>query len=252
MAERIDAALQNLGRGKLKEAESEFRLLLAENANNDRFVGHLDGSLDYPACLSGLADQEITEIRGLYRDEALRVLTLETSDVHLVDKHPLNITELGLVETLFPEAEVIVALRDPRDVCLSNFMQRFLLNNAMANFSNIEDVAGLYAEVMGLWLTYRENTRLKWMEYRYEDLVHDFEATTRAVMTFLEEPWSDDISDFQSSINVRAISTPSYRDVKKPIYDRSIGRWQNYEDQLRPVFDKLAPFVSEFGYAPAV
>ncbi|WP_424315559.1 sulfotransferase, partial [Haloferula sp.] len=37
----------------------------------------------------------------------------------------LNSIEIGLIACLFPEARIIFALRDPRDVCLSCFQQTF-------------------------------------------------------------------------------------------------------------------------------
>ena len=43
----------------------------------------------------------------------------------LVDKLPLNLALLPLIHLLFPEARIIIALRDPRDVILSCFMQHF-------------------------------------------------------------------------------------------------------------------------------
>ena len=48
---------------------------------------------------------------------------------------PLNIVNLGLANGLFPKAKVLVALRDPRDACLSCFMQRFQFSDAMASFA---------------------------------------------------------------------------------------------------------------------
>ena len=48
----------------------------------------------------------------------------------LIDKLPLNICDIGFVYRLFPESKILVAIRDPRDVCLSCFMQDFRLNPA--------------------------------------------------------------------------------------------------------------------------
>ena len=47
----------------------------------------------------------------------------------VIDKLPLNIMNIGLINLVFPEAKIIVALRDPRDCCLSSFMQDFKLNS---------------------------------------------------------------------------------------------------------------------------
>ena len=95
------------------------------------------------------------QFRQLYMDYLAATIDCNPADFHVVDKLPLNIVELVLVQWLFPNAKVLVALRDPRDVCLSNFMQRLALNNAIANFGRMEDVVKLYADVMELWMSYK-------------------------------------------------------------------------------------------------
>jgi tetratricopeptide (TPR) repeat protein len=188
------------------------------------------------------------QFRQLYLDAISEKIDVNLGKVHIVDKLPLNIVELVLVQWLFPDAKILVALRDPRDVCLSNFMQRLVLNNAMANFGRMEDVVNLYAKVMELWITYKSCLKLPWLEYRYEDLITDFEGTIRKVLDFLDEPFDDTVFDFQSKINVREVSTPSYRDVKRPLYDSAIGRWGNYSQEMAPYNHTLLTYVSEFGY----
>ena len=89
----------------------------------------------------------------------------------IVDKYPLNIIHLGLIAKLFPGARIILAIRHPYDVCLSNFMQLFKLNDAMANFTNIPDTARCYDQVMGLGLQYLKLPALQFHQIRYEDLV---------------------------------------------------------------------------------
>jgi hypothetical protein len=42
--------------------------------------------------------------------------------------------------------------------------------------------------------------------------------------------------------------SPTYEDVTKPVYQKSIGRWQNYAKYLQPAMEKLTPFIKEFGY----
>ena len=66
----------------------------------------------------------LQEARDLFWQDAARLVDLPTHAV-LIDKLPLNIVDLGLANLLFSDAKVVVALRDPRDVCLSCFMQNF-------------------------------------------------------------------------------------------------------------------------------
>ncbi len=142
----------------------------------------------------------------------------------------------------------MVALRDPRDACLSCFMQRFQLNDAMANFLDLAETARTYAAVMGLWLHYREALPLAWHEYRYEDLVEDFEGELRRVLDFIGAGWHDDVARYREKTGRPAVTTPSYGQVTRPLYKSAIGRWRAYRDELAPVLPTLEPLVAAFGY----
>lgn len=169
----------------------------------------------------------------------------------LVDKMPLNIVNLGLANGLFPDARVLVALRDPRDACLSCVMQRFQFNDAMANFYDIERTAAAYAAVMELWLHYRQAVSLAWLEYRYEDLVADFRGTLEGVLDFIGVGWHDDVMAYAERAKDQIITTPSYRQVTGAIDAKAAGRWRRYRDELAPVLPALEPFVRRFGYPKA-
>ena len=203
----------------------------------------------FPDVLSGLRDDEVAGLGAWYRDEAKRRLGIDLAAQRLVDKLPLNIVEVGFIRRIFPSAPIIVALRDPRDVILSCFMQNFRINRAMAHFLTIEGTAKLYAAVMELWLHYRSDPGLNQIEYRYEDLVADTEGVARRVFAFLGEPWDEGVLAYQNRARERFVATPSYADVSTPIYGRSVGRWRNYARQLAPALAILAPFVREFGYS---
>ena len=202
-----------------------------------------------PQILDDLDGAEIEILGRWYLAEVARHTGIEARDKRVVDKMPLNIVELGFVRRIFPSAPVIVALRDPRDVILSCFMQNFRVNQAMAHFLSIEGTARLYAAVMDLWLHYRSDAGINAIEYRYEGLVKDTEGVARRVLEFLGEPWDKSALQYQKRASERFVSTPSYADVSTPIYDRSIGRWRNYARQLSPALPIVAPFVREFGYS---
>jgi len=42
--------------------------------------------------------------------------------------------------------------------------------------------------------------------------------------------------------------SPTYQDVTRPVYTRSIGRWHAYEKHLAPILSKLERYCREFGY----
>jgi hypothetical protein len=127
-------------------------------------------------------------------------------------------------------------------------MQDFRINQAMVHFLDLASTAALYAAVMDLWLHYRSVLGLSFLEFRYEALVADVETTVRALLAFIGEPWDDGVLHHAESAKRRFVSTPSYRDIFKPVSSRAVGRWRNYREQLAPVLPVLDRFVAQFGY----
>ena len=128
-------------------------------------------------------------------------------------------------------------------------MQHFTLNPAMKNFLNIETSGYLYDLVMRLWVIYRKNFELNFHIIKYEDIVLDFEKTTKNIFKFINIPWSDDIKNFHLTAKKRIdISTPSYNQVTSPLYTNSINKWKNYDEKLKCVKVYLDQWVKYFDY----
>jgi hypothetical protein len=169
-------------------------------------------------------------------------------NIRLLDKMPFNIIDLAMIYRLFPDAKVIVLVRDPRDCCLSCFMQPFLPSQTNMHLMSLKGSALLYSAVMDLWVHYRAVMQLSFLEVRYEDLVAEFETVTRRIADFIGQPWDKAVLGFFQYSRTRNVSTPSYSAVASPIYSKSIGRWKYYEAFLEPILEMLAPYVEEFGY----
>ena len=169
----------------------------------------------------------------------------------LVDKLPLNILNLWLIQGLFPAARVIVALRDPRDVCISCFANLFRLEEGLAGFPSLEETARLYAATMALYQQARQTLPLAFHELRYETLLEDFPGEARRLFAFLELPWEEAVLDYGRTARSRSIVTPSYHQVTQPLYRHAEGRWRHYDAAMAPVLPLLAPFVAAFGYDEA-
>lgn len=176
-------------------------------------------------------------------------LSKNTQDVRvLVDKNPLHMAYLDLIGKFLPNSKVILMIRDPRDVVLSCFFQRFSPNKATYNFLDLDDAVQFYISLMRLYLEVRKKFNLDILEVRYEDLVVDVEKQTRRISRFLAVPWEQSMIDFSSHAVSKEIKTPSYRQVSKPIYQTSAGHWINYYAELKPVLGLLEPYVEELGY----
>ena len=202
----------------------------------------------YPGGLQELSATDIEELRAIYFAELEKFLKRKP-DTTIVDKMPLNIVEIRLIHRLFPNARIILALRHPYDVCLSNFMQHFDLNDAMANFLTLEGAAKLYHEVFSLWEKYVEVLPLKVHMVKYEALVADFETQVRAVLEFLGLPWDESVRNYFYHAKERnQIDTPSYQQVTEPIYQRACLRWKRYKKQIDSVRNILRPHAERLGY----
>jgi hypothetical protein len=167
----------------------------------------------------------------------------------VIDKLPLNLAYLFLVRRLYPNARVLFLLRDPRDVTLSCFCQSFELQGAMPYFLDLDQTAAYYDRLMKLAVLQQSSLGLEMHELRYEDLVTSFESRLRGVLEFLGLPWHEDVLDYRRKAADRAIDTPSYQQVARPLYSSSIGRWKNFRASLQPVLPKLEPWAATFGYS---
>ena len=165
-----------------------------------------------------------------------------------VDKFTLNTVDLGLIDTVFPDARVLFAMRDPRDVCLSCVTQLMVPGPATVHLLRLADTAALYAQVMRFWLAVRDRLALRWRLLRYEDAVTDFEGTFRPLFEFIGLDWRPEVVDFHRRAAGRYVASPSRNQVAQPLYRSSVARWRRYETEMAPVQSALAPFVEHFGY----
>jgi len=203
----------------------------------------------YPDDVDTLTDSEIELLANTYRQRMCAALALEPGDKRLLlDKLPLNIVHLGLISRLFPAAKLLLALRDPRDVCLSCYLQTFEVNPAMAQFLTLEDTARFYQCVMGLYLHYRDTLGVELLVTRYEAIVDDLENAARRMLAFIGLAWDRDVLVYHEKAKSRRVYTPSYQAVTQPIYREARGKWRAYAAQLQPILSLLEPFVREFGY----
>jgi len=166
----------------------------------------------------------------------------------LIDKNPSLTTLIPAVIRIFPETKFLVALRDPRDVCLSFFMQPLPLNLTSAAYLTLEGTVSEYAALMGIWTSIGPRMQNPSLEVRYEELVEDLESVSKRVLEFLGLAWDERVLHFDEHARQKLVRSPTYSDVTKPVFKGAIGRWRNYQKYLEPWMDKLRPFIERFGY----
>lgn len=201
------------------------------------------------ARLATLPQADLDDHRNAYW-QSVRDTGLDIEDKVFVDKLPLNTIKLPLIAKLFPQAKIIFAIRDPRDVVLSCYRRHFEINAAMFEFLALEDTAELYAAVMRLADVCRAKLPLRVHEHRYEHMIADFDSSIAAVCDFIGVEWSNALRDFHANTDLLPVRSPSAAQIKRPLYSDSVRQWHRYKAHLAPVLPLLQPWVEKLGYPP--
>jgi Tfp pilus assembly protein PilF len=195
-----------------------------------------------------LSGARLNTLRRLYTQALLREVGPAGTGKLLLDKNPSPTARLPLWLKVFPELRVIIALRDPRDVVLSCYFQNIPLNATNVNFLSFERLARHYADLMDIWLAVREWDGFAWLEVRYEDTVAGLEKEGRRVTEFLGLAWLEEQARFYEKSRTKQLYSPTYQDVTRPVYSRSVARWRAYEKHLAPILPALESYCRKFGY----
>ena len=191
----------------------------------------------------------ISEARSSYIKEFRKHIKSSDTNSVYIDKLPLNLIEVPLINQLFPSAKFILALRHPFDTILSCWMQDFEINAAMANMVDLDRIVDLYCIAMETFKICRSDYNLNVHTIRYEDLLEDLKGESSALLTFLDLTWETKMEDYRATALKRGrINTPSYSQVSQPIYKEAKYRWVNYKEYLDKYSDQIEPWIQEFGY----
>jgi len=166
----------------------------------------------------------------------------------LVEKNPALGGFIPAFMYVFPEARFLVAIRDPRDVCLSCFMQFLRPNPISSTYLTLEGTVDQYASTMSMWRVMLPRMRNPHLMIRYEDVLEDLKSESRKMLDFLGIAWDERVLRFHEHAQTKIVRSPTYSDVAKPIFKTAKGRWHNYQKYLEPCLKKLEPFVKWFGY----
>jgi tetratricopeptide (TPR) repeat protein len=200
--------------------------------------------------LAGISSGEALRQRDAYWSKVAS-FGVEPRGRVFIDKMPLSSVMLPVISKLFPNARILFARRDPRDVVLSCFRRRFVLNPSMYQLLTLEGAATYYDAVMELSELYRDLLPLPQHLVRYESLVEDFEGTARAACEFIGLEWVQGLIDFATKARSRGISTPSAAQVARGLNREGQGVWLRYRMQIEPVLPTLEPWVRRLGYEPS-
>jgi tetratricopeptide (TPR) repeat protein len=198
--------------------------------------------------LEAASTEALRQSRTNYFRSAELFLGQPIGDLLLIDKNPSLTFLIPLLLRIFPEIKLLVALRDPRDVILSCFMQDMPLNQGSSPYLSLEGTVEDYSAMMILWQTLKPMLEGRYLEVRYEDMVADLEPVARRTLDFLGVSWDARVLGFDEHARQKVVRSPTYADVTQPVYKRAVGRWRHYHKYLEPYLEKLDPFTKAFGY----
>ena len=179
---------------------------------NDAYAPLIYGHPSKMPLFDGLAKatiQQICQLRENYFQGIDLSLNQPVGSRLLVDKNPSYSFYIPAMVRIFPEINFLIALRDPRDVVLSCFMQPILpLNQIAAAYLSLEGTVAEYCALMNVWLKMRPLLKNSWLEVRYEDMVEDLESVARKTLEFLGVPWDAKVLGFDKHAAKKPCARP--------------------------------------------
>ena len=165
-----------------------------------------------------------------------------------VDKNPLNTLKLPLIARLFPEAKILFACRDPRDIVLSCFRHRFKMSAPIYELLTLDGAARYYDAVMRLMVHFSNILSLEICLVRHEDVVTEFTREMKRICGFLGIEWDPAMGDFALRTKNRESLTPSTAQLAKGLSTEGLGQWRRYRSHMAQVLPALDPWLKRFYY----
>ena len=154
-----------------------------------------------------------------------------------VDKLPPNFMLVGFIRQALPRAKILHMVRDPMEICFSNY--RALFGDSYAYSYDLDALGHHYRQYRRLMAHWHAVAPGYVLDIGYDALVQDTGSTARRVLDFCGLPFENECLD--TAGNRAAVATLSSAQVRAPIHQRALGEWRRYADELRPLQRALAP-----------
>ena len=199
----------------------------------------LNSNQQEPECL---VDIPRKLVRQLAESHLQKLSSLSNAADRVCDKMLGNFLKLGLIYLMFPQARIIHCQRNPLDTCLSCYFQNF--SRGLRFTYNLEHLGIAYRGYLKVMEHWRQVLPMRILEVPYEHMIADQETTSRKLIEFCGLDWDENCLDFHQ--HQRGVKTASFWQVRQPIYQSSVSRWQCYEKHLNQLINALGGDVSEY------
>lgn len=189
-----------------------------------------------------MARAQSLEPRALGDAYVASTAPLAGDGARFVDKLPQNYLYLPLILAALPGARIVHVRRHPVDACLASFRQLFA--DAYPHSYDLREMARHHARYRALMAHYRAEFGDRFFEIDYEAVAANPDTSARALIDYLELPWSDACLAFHEQ--KAAVTTASAVQVREPAHTRSVGRWLAYREELEPLMEELRAHGVEF------
>ncbi|WP_404454409.1 sulfotransferase [Virgibacillus necropolis] len=179
---------------------------------------------------------------------------LENTANRIVEKTPHNILIMKELINIFPDAKFIHVFRDGRDVASSLVTMNWhdFQGKPLPYVQNIQNATDYWKQVITKSFTDSNDPILKGKVkfIKYEDLIAEPKKLMKDILTFIEEPWSEQVLDYSNVDRGYEPNESSTSQVSKQIYTNSKKRWQrDFTEKDKQVFKEIAgSLLIDLGY----
>lgn len=174
-----------------------------------------------------------------YAEVGLRYLAQTQWRAHgkhfYTDKQPPNWMLAGLIHAALPQARILHMVREPMDVCFSNW-RAFFGDDSTFSY-DLHTLSAHYRDYQRLMAHWHAMLPDVILDVSYTELVRDPEATARKVFAFCGLGWEPGCIDLTR--NRTPVATLSIAQVREPIHARGFGEWRPYAQHLSVLRDAL-------------
>ena len=182
--------------------------------------------------LNGVTSEYFHEIGEQYN----RIISKNFKPKNIIVDKALQFDRIGWIKLGLPNSKIIYCQRNTNDQLLSIY-KNYFLGNAHGYSYNIKMLRNYYAGYLDMMRHWQEVFKDQLFLISYEDLIYEPEKQIKKLLKYCKLEWQDDCLDF-SNKNKRFVNTISASDVRRPLYNSSIGIWKNYEKSLKLLFEE--------------
>lgn len=153
-----------------------------------------------------------------------------------IDKLPINVRMVPFIRRALPRAPILHLVRDPMDVCFSNF--KIMFGNASPYCYDMRALAHYYMQYARLVDHWHRIMPGAMLDVSYSALVNEPEDTMRSVLEHCGLNVEENC--VHPERNEAPVATPSSAQIREPVHKRGLGQWRRYAQQLEPLRLALA------------